>query len=167
MAAYADRPISSLVAHGPAAESASAQRFGWLSIVRLGLAQTALGAIVVLTTSTLNRVMVVELAIPAVVPGLLVALHHLVQLLRPRWGYGSDRGGRRTPWIIGGMAVLGLGGIGAALSTALMAASPAAGMICAVAAFVAIGVGVGACGTSILVLLAQNVGDRRRAPAAT
>ena len=41
----------------------------WLQIVRLGLVQMALGAIVVLTTSTLNRLMVVELALPAVLPG--------------------------------------------------------------------------------------------------
>ena len=73
--------------------------------------QTALGAIVVLTTSTLNRVMVVELALPAMLPGVLVALHYAVQLLRPRLGHGSDVGGRRTPWIIGGMAVLALGGV--------------------------------------------------------
>ena len=59
-----------------------------------------LGAVVVLTTSTLNRVMVVELALPALLPGLLVALHHAVQLTRPRMGYGSDVGGRRTPWIM-------------------------------------------------------------------
>ena len=36
--------------------------------------QAAIGAIVVLTTSTLNRVMVVELALPALLPGLLLAL---------------------------------------------------------------------------------------------
>jgi MFS transporter, BCD family, chlorophyll transporter len=70
---------------------------GWLGILRLGLVQSSLGAVVVLTTSTLNRVMVVELALPALVPGLLVALHHALQMLRPRFGYGSDVGGRRTP----------------------------------------------------------------------
>ena len=88
--------------------------FGWTKIARLGLVQTALGAIVVLMTSTINRVMVVELAFPALVPGLLVAAHYGVQTLRPAWGYGSDVGGRRTPWIIGGMAALALGAIGAA-----------------------------------------------------
>ena len=41
---------------------------GWVGILRLGLVQAALGAIVVLTTSTLNRVMVVELALPAMLP---------------------------------------------------------------------------------------------------
>ena len=83
--------------------------FGWLGIVRLGLVQAAIGAMVVLTTSTLNRVMVVELALPALLPGLLVALHYMVQVLRPRMGFGSDVGGRRTPWIVGGLAVLAHG----------------------------------------------------------
>jgi cytochrome bd-type quinol oxidase subunit 2 len=48
------------------------QPLSWLGIARLGLVQMALGAIVVLTTSTLNRVMVVELALPAMLPGVLV-----------------------------------------------------------------------------------------------
>ncbi len=143
------------------------QPIGWLGIVRLGLAQTALGSIVVLTTSTMNRVMVVELALPAMLPGALVALHYAVQVLRPRLGYGSDMGGRRTPWIIGGMAILALGGIAAALATAWMASYPVGGIALAVVAFLLIGVGVGAAGTSLLVLLAKRVDERKRAAAAT
>lgn len=140
---------------------------GWLGIVRLGLVQTALGAIVILTTSTLNRVMVVELMLPAMVPGILVGIHYAVQLSRPRWGYGSDMGGRRTPWIIGGMAVLALGGVTASLSVALMASNTVLGLIAATFSFIAIGVGVGASGTSLLTLLAVRVVPQRRAPAAT
>jgi MFS transporter, BCD family, chlorophyll transporter len=139
----------------------------WLAIVRLGLVQTALGAIVVLTTSTLNRVMVVELALPAMVPGALVALHYAVQLLRPRLGYGADLGGRCTPWIVGGMVVLAAGGTLAAAATAWMATRPAAGMALAALAFLLIGLGVGAAGTSLLVLLAKRVVEARRAAAAT
>jgi BCD family chlorophyll transporter-like MFS transporter len=139
----------------------------WLGIVRLGLVQTALGAIVVLTTSTLNRVMVVEHALPTAVPGLLVGLHYAVQIMRPRMGHGSDRGGRRTPWIIGGMIVLALGGVGAAIATALMGSYLIAGLALATVAFLAIGLGVGACGTSLLVLLATSVAPERRGPAAT
>ncbi|MEM8699780.1 MAG: MFS transporter, partial [Pseudomonadota bacterium] len=45
------------------------QPLSWLGIVRLGLVQTALGAIVVLTTSTINRIMVVELGLAAMIPG--------------------------------------------------------------------------------------------------
>ena len=121
---------------------------GWFGILRLGLVQTALGAIIVLTTSTLNRVMVVEFLLPAMLPGALVALHHLIQISRPRWGYGSDVGGRRTPWIIGGMGLLALGGILASSATAWMATHVLGGSLLAILAFILIGVGVGACGTS-------------------
>ncbi|MEL6243687.1 MAG: MFS transporter, partial [Pseudomonadota bacterium] len=48
--------------------SLPAKPLSWLSLFRLGLVQTALGAIVVLTTSTLNRVMGVDLALPAALP---------------------------------------------------------------------------------------------------
>jgi BCD family chlorophyll transporter-like MFS transporter len=141
--------------------------FSWLQIVRLGLVQTALGAVVVLMTSTINRVMVVELALPAIVPGALVALHYATQVLRPRWGYGSDVGGRRTPWIVGGMAALSLGGFGAAAATALAASHLAAGLALAVLSFLLVGMGAGAAGTSLLVLLATGVEAGRRGAAAT
>ncbi len=140
---------------------------GWISIVRLGLVQAALGAVVVLTTVTLNRVMVVELALPAILPGALVALHYGVQVLRPRLGFGSDVGGRCTPWILGGMAVLAAGGMAAALATALMATQLLAGIGLAVLAFGLVGVGVGAAGTSVLVLMAKQVAPARRPAAAT
>lgn len=143
------------------------QKLGWLGIVRLGLVQTSLGAIVVLTTSTMNRVMVVELALPAILPGALVAFHYALQFLRPRWGYGSDIGGRRTPWILGGMVVLALGGAGAALATAIMSVNVAAGVALAVVAFAAIGAGVGAAGTNLLAFLATHVSEERRGAAAT
>ena len=145
----------------------NAPALGWGGIARLGLVQAALGSIVVLATSTLNRVMVVELALPAIVPGALVALQYGVQVLRPVLGHGSDRGGRRTPWILGGMAVLALGGIGAAAATGLMVEHRIPGLVMAVLAYALIGVGVGACGTSLLVLLAKRVEPRRRAAAAT
>lgn len=139
----------------------------WSQIVRLGLVQTALGAIVVLTTSTVNRIMVIELALPAMLPGALVGWHYALQMLRPRWGFGADQGWRITPWIIGGMAVLAIGGSLAALSTALMAASLPLGIAVAIAAFTLIGAGVGASGTSLLALLAKRVAPQRRPAAAT
>ena len=141
--------------------------FGWLSIARVGLVQAALGAMVVLTTSTLNRVMVVELALPAMLPGFLVALHYMVQIARPRMGFGSDIGGRRTPWIVGGMAVLAAGGVLASVATAWMGTNRPAGIALAVFAFVVIGLGVSASGTSLLVMLAKRVDKGKRAAAAT
>jgi len=140
---------------------------GWIAVFRLALVQMSLGAIVVLTTSTLNRVMAVEWMLPALVPGLLVGLHHAVQLTRPRMGHGSDLGGRRTPWIAGGMAVLALGGFLAAVATAWMGTSRDAGLALAVVGYACVGLGVSAAGTSLLVLLAKQVAPQRRAAAAT
>ena len=142
-------------------------KLGWLSILRLGLVQAALGALVVLTTSTLNRVMVVELALPAIIPGALVTVHHAMQMLRPRMGFGSDGGARRTPWIIGGMGALAVGGVGAAGATSLMASHFALGLILGTLSFALIGAGVSACGTSLLVLMAKRVAAERRGAAAT
>jgi BCD family chlorophyll transporter-like MFS transporter len=151
----------------PREAAAPVQNLSWIGILRLGLVQAAIGGVVVLTTSTLNRVMVVELALPALLPGLLVALHYVVQVMRPRMGYGSDLGGRRSPWIIGGMAALALGAVGAAAGTAWMGTNLMAGITLAVVAFILIGLGVGSCGTTLLVLLAKRVAPRRMAAAAT
>ena len=139
----------------------------WPSIVRLGLVQLCLGAIVVLMTSTLNRLMVVELALPAVLPGLLVGLHYGIQITRPNWGYRSDTGGNRTVWIVGGMAVLAAGAMLAAFGVMVMQTAFGAGMALSVMAYALIGIGVGASGTSLLALLAMATHPRRRAAAAT
>ena len=139
----------------------------WVQIIRLGLVQMALGAIVVLMTSTLNRLMVVELALPAVIPGLLVALHYGVQMSRPKWGRASDAGGQRTRWIIGGMVALGAGALAATVGLIVLEASLLWGMVLSIAAYALIGVGVGASGTSLLALLATTTAPQRRAAAAT
>ncbi|MGR3705437.1 BCD family MFS transporter [Sulfitobacter sp.] len=139
----------------------------WAQIVRLGLVQMALGAVVVLTTSTLNRLMVVEFALPALLPGALVGLHYGIQLSRPRWGFTSDTGGNRTRWIIGGMVALALGGMGAALGVTLFSYSFSLALTLSILSYSLIGIGVGASGTSLLALLATATAPERRAAAAT
>ena len=46
---------------------------GWGGIARLGLVQASIGAIVMVATSLLNRVMVVEYGLAAAIPAGLVA----------------------------------------------------------------------------------------------
>jgi BCD family chlorophyll transporter-like MFS transporter len=139
----------------------------WFDIARVGLVQACMGAVVVTVTTTLNRVMVIELALPALVPGFLVSLHYLIQMIRPRLGYGADQAQRFTPWILGGMAVLALGGVLAATATVWMASSFSLGLVSALIGFGMIGMGVSACGTPLLVLLSKSVGNHQRATAAT
>lgn len=143
------------------------KKLSWVSIVRLGMVQMALGAIVVLTTSTLNRLMVVEMALPALLPGFLVSLHYGIQITRPNWGFMSDMGGNRTKWIIGGMAALAAGGMLATIGTVLIGEQFGLGLGVSILAYSLIGLGAGASGTSLLALLATATEPRRRAAAAT
>ena len=140
---------------------------GWIGIVRLGLVQSAIGAIVMLATSLLNRVMVVEYGLLAALPAGLVAWHYAVQLSRPVWGHGSDKGRRRTPWILLGMAILALGALLAVNAVGLLATRALSGYTLAILAYAMIGAGVGAAGTSLLALLAARVAPERRAAAAS
>ena len=139
---------------------------GWGGIARIGLVQAALGAVVVLTTSLLNRIMVVELALAASIPGALVAFHYALQILRPRWGHASDGMRRRTPLIVLGMAILAAGGIVATLAIVALEQDRLAGLLVAVGGFGLIGIGVGMAGTALLTMLAEHVEDGRRGPAA-
>ena len=143
------------------------RHLSWVSIFRLGMVQLCLGAIVVLMTSTLNRLMVVELMLPAVLPGALVAFHYGVQITRPNWGYRSDTCGNRTRWVVIGMGMLAVGALMAAFAIPLLEASFWTGLAVSVVAYGMIGMGVGASGTSLLALMATATAEHRRPAAAS
>lgn len=143
------------------------QALTWGGVVRIGLVQAAIGSVVVMMTSTLNRVMIVELGLAAAIPGALVALHFAIQFLfRPRMGHDSDRRHRRTAVILGGMLLLAVSGTGAAAAVGLASSRRSLGLALATLAFVGIGLGVSAAGTPLLALLSQRVAPERRARAA-
>ena len=138
---------------------------GWGGIARLCLCNMAIGGLAALPVNLFNRLMSVELAWPALLPGLLVALHYGVQLTRPIWGHRSDTKGGRTPFILGGTAVVGLGLIMTAYGIAYLDGALALSVW--IVAYALIGLGIGAAGTSFLALLATAVADERKAAAAT
>ncbi len=140
---------------------------GWGNLIRLCLVNAAIGGMAALPVNLFNRLMTVELALPALLPGLLVALHYAVQLSRPVWGHRSDRGGRRTPFVLGGMAALGLAVTLAAWTVGLAATSLVPALILWALAYAMIGFGIGAAGTSFLALLAAAAPEQRRGAAAT
>lgn len=87
-------------------------------LLRLGLFQFTVGAALTLLTGTLNRVMIVELKVPATVVGWMLALPLFVAPFRALIGHKSDTylsvlGWRRVPYIWfgtmfswGGLAIL-------------------------------------------------------------
>ncbi|MEM7074677.1 MAG: PucC family protein [Pseudomonadota bacterium] len=139
--------------------------FGWAGLARLCLTNAAIGGLSALPVNLFNRLMTVELALPALLPGLLVALHYAVQVSRPYYGYRSDARGGRTPFILGGIAAVGLGLVMTAFAIAYMT-GPAA-LAVWIAAYALIGFGIGAAGTSFLALLATAAPDQRKGAAAT
>ena len=74
----------------PQQSSKCAEGLSWFAIIRIGLVQASIGGMVMLTTTVLNRLMVVEYALAAAIPAGLVGWHYAVQLCRPLWGHGSD-----------------------------------------------------------------------------
>jgi BCD family chlorophyll transporter-like MFS transporter len=139
---------------------------GWLGIMRLGTVQAAIGAMVMLGTSLLNRVMVVEYAVAAAVPAALVAWHYAAQLTRPLWGHQSDQTQARTPWIVCGLGVLALGMLLAVNATIMMATGGVTAVLLGILSFTMIGIGVGMAGTALLALLASRVEPARKPAAA-
>ncbi|MEM1052060.1 MAG: BCD family MFS transporter [Pseudomonadota bacterium] len=153
--------------HAPTAPLAQkAKGLSWFAIIRIGLVQASIGAMVMLTTTVLNRLMVVEYSLAAAIPAGLVGWHYAVQLCRPLWGHGSDKGGSRAVWIMGGLFVLACGALLAIQTTLMTSTSFVIGLTLGAIAYTLIGVGVGAAGTSALALLASGVAPQRRAAAA-
>jgi len=148
--------------------SASRQQdFGFTAVLRLGLVQACMGALIVLITATMNRVMVVELGLPALIPGVLVALHYAVQMwLRPRMGHFADQHGHLTRWIVLGMALLAVGVTAIAMTLPMLRSAPAVGYPLIIAAFLLVGLGVSTAGTLLLTLLSLRVAPARHARAA-
>jgi BCD family chlorophyll transporter-like MFS transporter len=139
---------------------------GWGGLIRLCLVNAAIGGLSALPVNLFNRLMTVELALPALLPGLLVALHYAVQITRPVWGHRSDAKGGRTPFILGGTAVVGLGLVATSWAIAFAPSTPVA-LAVWILAYAAIGFGIGAAGTSFLALLATAAPDARKGAAAT
>ena len=87
-------------------------------LVRLSLFQVSVGMCAVLLTGTLNRVMILELGVPASVVAIVVALPFLLAPARALLGFRSDThrsylGWRRVPYIwfgsiaqFGGLAIM-------------------------------------------------------------
>ncbi|MFZ5558087.1 MAG: BCD family MFS transporter [Pseudomonadota bacterium] len=101
----------------PFADAASAE-LPLVRLLRLALFQVSVGMATVLLTGTLNRVMIVELNVPAWLVALMVSLPLLFAPLRALVGFRSDThrshlGWRRVPYIwigtllqFGGLAIM-------------------------------------------------------------
>ena len=141
-------------------------------LLRLSLFQVSVGMAMVMLMGTLNRVMIVELSVPAMVVALMIALPVLSAPFRALLGFRSDNhksaiGWKRVPylwfgslWQFGGLAVmpsclLVLGGD-------VTHHVPFAGEVLAGLAFLMTGVGMHMTQTAGLALAADRATDETR-----
>ena len=134
--------------------------------IQLGLLHTAVAMTLVPINSTLNRVMIKELALSATLVAILASLPYLFSPIQVMIGSFSDRypilGYRRTPYIILGL-LLCVGGVILAPQTAfLLATNFWMGLVLSVLTFGAWGMGYNFAAVSYLSLASELSGEKGR-----
>lgn len=135
----------------------------WFGVMRLGLFQFGVGLSLAPITGTLNRVLITDLAIPAVAVGFLIALHYFVSPVRALIGYHSDvkrsEGKWRTPYVVLGVLLTYAGLATAPFALIILSGDGALSfwpaMIVCTAIFLAYGVGINVVETIYLALVSD------------
>ncbi|NNF72893.1 MAG: PucC family protein [Rhodobacteraceae bacterium] len=141
-------------------------------LLRLALFQVSVGMATVMLLGTLNRVMIVELSVPAMIVAFMIALPVLIAPFRALLGFRSDThrsaiGWKRVPylwfgtlWQMGGLAVMPFALL--VLSGDTVHDVPFAGEVLAALAFLMTGLGMHMTQTAGLALAADRATDETR-----
>jgi BCD family chlorophyll transporter-like MFS transporter len=134
--------------------------------IQLGLLHVAVAMTLVPINSTLNRVMIKELAISATLVAVLASLPYLFSPIQVAIGSFSDRhpigGYRRSPYILVGLVLCVLGVVISPQAAFLMSSNLPAGIALGVLAFGAWGMGYNFASVSYLSLASELSGERGR-----
>jgi len=138
----------------------------FLKRFQLGLIHVAVAMTLVPINSTLNRVMIKELAISATLVAILASLPYLFAPIQVAIGSYSDRhpifGFRRTPYILVGLILCVLGVIVSPQVAFLMAKNFPLGLLAGLLAFGAWGMGYNLSAVSYLSLASELSGEKER-----
>ena len=155
----------------PFADAASPE-LPMAQLLRLSLFQVSVGMASVLLLGTLNRVMIVELSVPAMIVALMIALPVLIAPFRALLGFRSDThksaiGWKRIPylwfgslWQFGGLAVMPFALL--VLGGDVVHDIPFAGEVLAALAFLMTGLGLHMTQTAGLALASDRANDDTR-----
>jgi BCD family chlorophyll transporter-like MFS transporter len=134
--------------------------------LQLGLIHVAVAMTLVPINSTLNRVMIKELAISATLVALLASLPYLFSPIQVAIGSYSDRhpilGLRRTPYILAGLLLCVLGVVVSPQVAFLMSENMSLGILAGILAFGAWGMGYNFSSVSYLSLASEISGEEGR-----
>lgn len=155
----------------PFADAAS-EGLPMAQLLRLSLFQVSVGMAMVMLLGTLNRVMIVELSVPATIVALMIALPVLIAPFRALLGFRSDTyrsalGWKRIPylwfgslWQMGGLAVMPFALL--VLSGETVHDVPFAGEVLAALAFLMTGLGLHMTQTAGLALATDRATEDTR-----
>lgn len=141
-------------------------------LLRLSLFQVSIGMASVMLLGTLNRVMIVELSVPAMVVAVMIALPVLIAPFRALLGFRSDNyrsaiGWKRVPyiwfgslWQFGGLAIMPFALL--VLGGDVVHEIPFAGQVLAGLAFLMTGLGLHMTQTAGLALASDRATDETR-----
>jgi BCD family chlorophyll transporter-like MFS transporter len=138
----------------------------FLQRFQLGLIHVAVAMTLVPINSTLNRVMIKELALSATIVAILASLPYLFSPIQVAIGSYSDRhpilGFRRTPYILAGLILCVIGVIVSPQVAFLMAEDFTLGLLAGLIAFGAWGMGYNLSAVSYLSLASELSGEKER-----
>ena len=138
----------------------------FLKRLQLGLIHVAVAMTLVPINSTLNRVMIKELALSATLVAILASLPYLFAPMQVAIGSYSDRhpmfGFRRTPYILAGLILCVIGVIVSPQVAFLMAENLPLGLLVGVFAFGIWGMGYNLSAVSYLSLASELSGENER-----
>ncbi|QFT64982.1 MFS transporter, BCD family, chlorophyll transporter [Roseivivax halotolerans] len=155
----------------PFADAAS-EHLPLSQLLRLSLFQVSVGMATVMLLGTLNRVMIVELSVPATIVAVMIALPVLIAPFRALLGFRSDThrsalGWKRVPylwfgslWQMGGLAVMPFALL--VLGGDVVHEVPFAGEVLAALAFLMTGLGLHMTQTAGLALAADRATEETR-----
>lgn len=132
----------------------------WRKVFQFTLVHVGVAITAVPVNSTLNRIMITDMNLPALLVGVLVALPYLLSPLQVLAGAWADRhtvwGLHRSPWILIGGLLASFGGYLAAHAVVLMGENFGLGLLAALLTFGAWGLGVNIASVSYLSLLSEE-----------
>ena len=135
-------------------------------VIQLSLVHVGVSLTVVPITGTLNRIMIADMGMPAVLVGMLVALPYLLSPLQVFVGNWSDRhpvwGLHRSPWILAGGLMASFGSYMAAHAAYLLDQNFWPGLIASITIFTLWGVGVNVASVSYLSLASELTENARK-----
>ena len=131
----------------------------WKKVIQLAMVHVGVSMTVVPVTSTLNRIMIADMHLSALLVGLLISLPYLLSPLQVLVGDWADTrllwGRHRSPWIVIGGLMASFGSYLTAHAVFLMEENFALGLLAALGVFTVWGVGVNIASVSYLSLLTE------------